>query len=80
MINETIIRAMTIRIFNRLTGINKDEEELDADENYGFKYIRIVYYKLKEYENNRNKYVDIGIFYIEIANAIIDEISNKKKK
>ena len=78
MINETIIRAMTIRIFNILTGINKDEEELDADESYGFKYIRIVYYKLKEYENNRNKYVDIEMFYVEIANAIIDE--NKKSK
>lgn len=42
-------------------------------ENYGFKYIRIVYCELKEYENNRNKYVDIGMFYIEIANTIIDE-------
>lgn len=79
IINETIIRAMTIRIFNILTGINRDEEELEADENYGFEYIRIVYYKLKEYEGNRNKYFDIEMFYIEIANAIIEKTNTKIK-
>ena len=77
MINETIIRAMTIRIFYLLTGIDKTEE-LNIDEEYGFKYVKIVYDKLLEYENNRDKYSDIDMFYTEIVNLILEVINNKK--
>lgn len=69
MANETIIRAMTVRIYYLITGIF-DEERLVRDEEKGFKRIRTVYNKLMEYENNRETYQDIDSFYLNMAKAI----------
>lgn len=73
MANETIIRAMAVRIYYLITGV-EDEERLNRDEAMGFKYIKLVYKKLIEYEKDRNKYADIDSFYLEIANAMIDNL------
>lgn len=69
IINETIIRAITIRILNILTKENRDHEMLKIEETDGFKYINSVYDKLLDYESNRNKFKDIDSFYLEIIKA-----------
>lgn len=78
MINETIIRAMTTRMLYLLTGVDDLEKRFSTDELKGFKYVRVVYNKLLEYEIKRNLYVDIDSFYKEIAYEIIrrlDEVN-----
>ena len=80
MINETIIRAMTTRIFYLLTGIDNNIKRLNQDEEKGFKYVKTVYEKLLEYESNREKYPNIDSFYPEIADEIIKQIRETKIK
>lgn len=76
MVNETIIRAMTIRIYHLMTDLDEDEERLANEEKQGFKYVRVVYEKLLEYENMRDRYVDIDSYYLEIASSILANLQN----
>lgn len=77
MANETIIRAMVIRIYHSIDDNFNEEERLLLEESKGFKLVRLVYGKLLEYENNREKYPNIDSFYMNIAKEIIE---NKDKK
>lgn len=76
MVNETIIRAMTIRIYHFITDLDEDEGRLANEEKQGFKYVRVVYEKLLEYENMRDRYVDIDSYYLEIASSILANLQN----
>ena len=68
IIDENIIRSITIRI---LDGINKrySEELLLIEQENGFEYINDLINKLKIYENNRNKYSEIGEYYLKLINV-----------
>lgn len=78
MANETIIRAMTIRIYHNIDEKFLDEERLELEEKKGFKFVRLVYGKLLEYEKNRDKYPNIDSFYMQIAESIIANKDIKK--
>lgn len=70
IINETIVRVITLRIFNNITG--KDvNDRLEREYNNGFLHIKEVYSLLKEYEEDRVNYKDIDSFYLNISNRII---------
>ena len=71
IINETIVRAITLRIYNSITG--KDiSDSLEREYNNGFLHIKDVYSILTEYEQNRDKYNNIDSFYLNICNRVIN--------
>ncbi len=77
IINETIVRAITLRIYNSIT--NKDiNDRLEREYNNGFLHIKEVYSLLKEYEQDRDNYKNIDSFYLNISNRVIE--GQKKTK
>lgn len=70
IVNEYVVRAITARIL-LLEGEEKEyKETINNDKKSGFKYIEAVIGKLKEYENNREKYEQIEGFYPELLEVI----------
>ncbi|WP_349663409.1 DUF4932 domain-containing protein [Cellulophaga lytica] len=63
LLNELIIRAITIRIANKNFGTEKAKELLDYEKSIGFSLVDNIIEILKEYENNREKYSKFSEFY-----------------
>ncbi len=65
-INEHIIRAIVARLVLDDYGESESEIMLSTEEANGFKYIRPLYEKLEDYEENREVYSTIDDFYPEL--------------
>jgi hypothetical protein len=63
LLNELIIRAVTIRITNEYFGKEKAKELLDYEKSIGFSLVGNIVEILKDYENNRGKYSTFSEFY-----------------
>ena len=74
--NETIVRAITIKICSNIIKEIDPETLLNSENERGFVCIKDVYNMLSEYENNRGVYNNIDSFYEKIATTIV----NKKSK
>lgn len=68
-LNEHIIRALTAR-FAYLENPDEGIRHLEADKENGFIYIKALFNKLEEYENNRDKYPAIEDFYPELLKSL----------
>ena len=80
LINETIIRAITIKLYGEIMKEIDIDELLNKEYTQGFIYIKDVYKKLSEYENNRQIYLDIDSFYNFIAEVIINDKEKNIKR
>ena len=78
LINETIVRAITIKLYSSIIREANAKALLDSEYNQGFIFIKDIYKLLSEYENNRDIYLDIDSFYEKIA-AIIINVKEKNK-
>ena len=63
LINETIVRAITIKLYSSIIKEVNAEALLDLEYNQGFIFIKDIYNLLSEYENNRDIYLDVDSFY-----------------
>ena len=80
LINETIVRAITIKMYS---GIIKGVDAnvlLDSEYKQGFIYIKDIYNALSEYENKRDIYLDIDSFYKKLAAIIISDKERNIKR
>ncbi|MBL4933724.1 DUF4932 domain-containing protein [Clostridium paridis] len=80
-VNEHIVRAVAYRNLdtNFSSGVNR--RYIDMDTNRKFIYLDALSEKLKEYENNRNKYKTFNDFYpklLETLKEFSDSSSTKK--
>ncbi len=83
IINEHIIRALTLRYRLHVTGdISRYEQRTNAERGLGFIYIDNILNSLIMYENNRDTYKNIEEFYPVIINNMIMnyEISKENKR
>ncbi|MFC2121056.1 DUF4932 domain-containing protein, partial [Bacteroidota bacterium] len=62
-VNEHIIRAYTARLGSLKYGEEEEIQSLGRDYGRGFVYVKKINDKLKEYENNREKYKSFEDFY-----------------
>lgn len=69
-LNEHVLRACHSRICLAEKGEAAAEEILAKDEALGFKYVRVLFEKLAEYEANRDAYPDFRSFYPELLLAL----------
>lgn len=63
LFNELVIRAITIRIANEKFGEERANELLDYEKSIGFSLVETITDILKEYENDREKYLSFSEFY-----------------
>lgn len=74
IINEHIIRALTVRWYDIVIVDPKEKERLIAEELIeDFIYLKNIINSLKHYENNRDKYVSIDDYYPVIIENVIKE-------
>lgn len=73
IVNETIVRALTIRIYNILTNQDDSKERLEKEVKNGFIYVPLIYSKLIEYEKHKDTYYEIDEFYPILAKSLIDK-------
>ena len=65
-LGELIVRAVTIRLISRNISEDLANEFIKKDKEFGFIHIEELSNKLKEYDENRDKYRDFKSFYKEI--------------
>lgn len=65
-VNEHIVRAVTIRLTHKHLGKEAADELLAEEESEHFAYIKDLIERLKEYENNRDRYKSFVSFYPRI--------------
>jgi hypothetical protein len=75
-VNEHIVRAVTYRIIEDLYGSNASMKYINHDIGRDFIYIKSLSERLKEYENNRDKYPTFKEFYPRLIDDF-KELSNK---
>ncbi|QFZ54231.1 DUF4932 domain-containing protein [Oceanihabitans sp. IOP_32] len=61
--NELLLRATTIQIAQKHFGKEKANKLLEYEKSIGFELVEKILEILREYETNRNKYVDFDKFY-----------------
>ncbi|HUF03417.1 MAG TPA: DUF4932 domain-containing protein [Aridibacter sp.] len=70
VVNEHIVRAVTLRLILKAEGEESFNAALEKEEQRGFKYVRPITEKLEKYEVNREKYPVLGDFYPEFINVL----------
>jgi hypothetical protein len=80
-VNEHIIRALTSRFAAREINKEVGEKELQEDKKKGFIYIEPLIERLKEYENQRDKYRTFAEFYPHLIDVFrkIQESDSREK-
>jgi len=73
IVNEYIVRAITARVLYLQDETKEYKETINNDKRSGFKYIEYVIEKLKEYENNRDRYKQIEDFYPELLDELVKQ-------
>ncbi|WP_211142734.1 DUF4932 domain-containing protein [Clostridium aciditolerans] len=76
-VNEHIVRSISYRVLRNTYGTEKSEEYITMDTGRKFIYINAISEKLKEYENNREKYPTFNDFYPELV-QLFKELSIKQ--
>ncbi|WP_160688973.1 DUF4932 domain-containing protein [Clostridium sp. C2-6-12] len=76
-VNEHIVRAISYSVLRNTFGLEKSEEYIARDTGMKFIYISAISEKLKEYENNRDKYPSFNEFYPELI-KLFKELSIKQ--
>lgn len=76
-VNEHIVRAVAYRALYKTYGIEASEKYIDMDTKCEFIYLKAITEKLKEYEDNRDKYPTFNDFYPKLL-QLFKELSNKK--
>ena len=78
LINETIVRAITIKLYCNIIKKIDENELLNSEYDHGFISIKDIYKALSEYENNRDIYLSIDSFFEKIVAILINDEKNKK--
>jgi len=79
IINAHIIRALTIRWrSNVIRNEQATNKAISREKDLGFIYIENILNSLIIYENNRDKYPNIDVFYPIIIENIVSEYEQKK--
>ncbi len=65
-VNEHLVRTVTVRLSYIYNGMEDGDRAIQAEKARGFIYLPDICKKLKEYENNRDKYPTFADFYPEI--------------
>lgn len=76
VINENIVRAIVIRILCFLLNDYSLEELIQKEVEKGFEFVPVIIKSLIEYENNRQKYLNIDLFYEKIVQTVFKSINN----
>lgn len=76
-VNEHIVRSVAYRVLLNTFGIEKSKQYITRDTDNKFIYINAISEKLKEYENNRDKYPTFNDFYPELI-KLLKELSAKQ--
>lgn len=76
-VNEHIVRSISYRVLWGTFGAERSEEYISRDTLNKFIYINAISEKLKEYENNRDKYPKFNDFYPELL-KLFNELSAKQ--
>lgn len=84
VLNESLVRASVVRYLMKNNPADKSiaEEEIIIQQNRGFLWMRDLVALLGEYENNRNRYTTVDVFYptiIEFFHTASQKISQTKK-
>ncbi|GFP75265.1 DUF4932 domain-containing protein [Clostridium fungisolvens] len=77
-VNEHIVRSVAYRNLYFYFGKNASEYYINLDTSKNFIYINAITEKLKEYENNRDKYTTFDDFYPKLI-EVFKELSEKQK-
>lgn len=73
IVNEYFVRSITARILFLEDEKEEYKRALNNDKKSGFTHIESLIEKLKEYENNRDKYKQIEDFYPELLNILVKQ-------
>lgn len=73
IVNEYFVRAITARVLYLQDEKGEYEQSINNDKASGFRHIEKLIEKLKEYENNRDKYKQIEDFYPQLLDELVKQ-------
>jgi hypothetical protein len=73
IVNEHVIRAITIRLVAQVDGEEAGQALLEKERKQGFRYINVLSERLKEYEANRGEYPTLESFYRRLMEVWVEE-------
>ena len=78
MINESIVRALTILLHSKINKELDIQKWIEHEVSLGFIYVPTIYEELLNYDINRTEFESIDEFYEQICNTVLQTINKKE--